>query len=134
MTSDIRTRSLGHRRFRGAIFIELAFSLATLSILIAGLAVSIDGFGRFNHYQHVRRQCTAAARAQLDSITATGKRLDAALAEELWPDVVCELSTAEGKGPWQGLTRVDVSATAPSYNRTVTLHYGRYVTKLDKDV
>ncbi len=123
-----------YRRYRGSMLLELGFAMATTGILLAVLVISLDGFGRFNHYQLACQRCTAAGLAQLDSMTATGRALDDAQIEELWPGVACEVSTSAGEGMWKGLTRVDVTATAQSKNRTVTLQQRRYIADMNNDL
>jgi type II secretory pathway pseudopilin PulG len=46
-----------------------------LGLIAAALAMALYTFSRLNHYQLTTQNCIAAAQAQLDSITATGKSI-----------------------------------------------------------
>ena len=106
---------------------ELIVTFTLLSLIVAGLAVSIHGFGLFNRYQLARQQCIAAAQAQLDSITARAVTVEAAECERLWPGVQISVERHPGTGSWAGLQRVEVTATAQAGPRQAKVQLARYV-------
>ena len=112
----------------GFIFAELVTALALFGIIVAGMAVTLHGFGMFNRYQWARRRCTAAAAAQLDSITATDAPIPAEDAERLWPEVETSLERSAAEPPWDGLDRVQVTAaTTTAGRRRVAVELTRYL-------
>ena len=46
-----------NKRYEGFLLTELTVSMTILGILVAGLALSLHGFAKFNRYQLVRQQC-----------------------------------------------------------------------------
>lgn len=116
------------RRRRGFLLADLIVSIALFGVLLAGLAVSVNGFGAFNRYQWARQQCIAAAMAQLDSVTATGAPIDSDECERLWPRVTVSLERTPGVEQWAGLERIDVEASAQVGSRRVVVETARYVT------
>jgi type II secretory pathway pseudopilin PulG len=111
----------------GFLTAELLTATALLGLVIAGLAISMNGFSMFNGYQWTRQRCTAAAQAQLDSITATGVPIDDQELKRLWPEVEVVAETKPGEAPWDGLELVQVTATGRAGPRRVTIHLARYV-------
>jgi hypothetical protein len=97
-------------------------------MLLAGLGVSVGGFGAFNRYQWTRQQCIAAAIAQLDSVTATGAPMQSEDCKRLWPRVTVSLDRMPGEGQWAGLERIGVKASAQAGPRKVVVELTRYVT------
>ena len=114
-------------RCRGFLFAELIVSMALLGLIIAGLAVSMNGFSLVNDYQWARQRCTAAAQAQLDSLAATGRPIEPPELQRLWPGVKVSLERAPAAAPWEGLELIEVAATAQPGPRKVTVHLARYV-------
>ena len=115
------------RRQKGFVTAEVLTAVGVLGILIAGLAVSLRGFSTFNELQWARQRCTAAAEAQLDSITATGKPLGPQACKHTWPNVDVSLRREPGQDQWGGLELIQVTAAARAGSRTVTVHLARYV-------
>jgi len=111
----------------GYIFADLATSLAIVGLLLALLAVSLSGFGRFNHYQLVRQRCISAAQAELDSITITGKPLSIEDFKQLWPELSVTIEESDGAGQWKGLKLVEVKTQAKSFNKEVKVELSRYI-------
>ncbi len=114
-------------RIRGFVLAELAVSISLLGLILAGLAVSMQGFAKLNHYQWTRQRCVAAAEAQLDSLTATGRPIDDAQLKRLWPEVNVVMDPEAGAGVWEGLTLVRITATGRTGAREVTVRLERYV-------
>jgi len=115
---------------KGFLTAELAVSIALLGLILAGLATSLQGFARLNHYQWTRQRCVAAAEAQLDSLTVTGKPVDDAELKRLWPEVNVAVDRRAGVTPWDGLDLVRITATGRTGAREVTVRLERYV-KMD---
>ncbi len=119
------------RRQKGFLSAELIVATGLLGLLVAGMAVSLGGFAAFNHYLWARQRCTAAARAQLDSLVATGRPIEPQELQRLWPEAEVAVDAKPGAPPWEGLKLVEVTATAPAGARQVKVHLVRYVQKGD---
>jgi type II secretory pathway pseudopilin PulG len=115
----------GSRR-NGFLTVELVVATALLGMLMAGMAVSLGGFAAFNAYLWTRQRCTAAAQAQLDGLVATGRPIEPQELQRLWPEVEVALDVQTGAPPWEGLQRVEVTATAPARVREVRVRLVRY--------
>ena len=111
----------------GFIMTELIVALTLLGLIFAGLALSAHGFGVFNRHQWARQQCIAAAQAQLDSLTARGALIEPQTAERLWPRVTLAIDRKPGIGQWEGLSRVQVTATSQAGPRKVKVELVRYL-------
>jgi len=98
-----------------------------IGIIMATLAFSLYTFSRFNDYQLVTQHCIAAARAQLDSITATTKPIPHEDFQRLWPKLTISMETSPGTGQWQGMNLAKVTAAGKSYRRQVKVQLSRYV-------
>jgi len=105
----------------------MAVAVAVLGMVLVGLALTLDGLGRFNHYQLVRQQCIAAAQAQLDSMTAKGEAIKGEDFERLWPRLSISTAKSAGADQWNGMTLVEVTVTARSFNKNVRVTLSRYV-------
>jgi type II secretory pathway pseudopilin PulG len=114
---------MNRMRQRGLLTAELLTATMLLGIIIAGLMASMGGFSRFNHRQWARQRCTAAALAQLDSLTATGRPIEPQELKRLWPDVQLSVSRAPAGPPWAGLELVEVTAVA----EPVRVRLARYI-------
>ena len=111
---------------RGFMLAELIVALSILGLLMAGVAVTLYGVGRFNRLLWCRQQCQAAAQAQLDSLAATGRTLDPNAVSALWPRLKTETEVRPGRGLWQGLDLVKVTASVPTGNHVVRVTLSRY--------
>jgi type II secretory pathway pseudopilin PulG len=116
-----------NRKYRGFFIAEIIVAAGVLAILLVGLAMSLYGFAKFNRYQLVRQQCIAAAQAQLDSITTTGKSIPDDDFNRLWPKLGVNIKSSPAAGQWQGLSLVEVTTNAMSYSKEVKVKLARYV-------
>ncbi len=107
---------------------EIIVAIALLGLIISSLAVSLRGFARFNRYQLVTQQCIAAAQAQLDSITATGKPIAGEDLQRLWPGLTITVNESPGAGQWRGLTLAEATAAGKAYSKEVKVSLRRYIT------
>lgn len=114
-------------RCRGFLLAELMVATALLGLIIAGLAVSMNGFSMVNDSQWTRQRCTAAAQAQLDGLAATGRLIEPPELKRLWPGVDVVVDRSPGAGPWEGLELIQVTAAAQAGPRRITVHLARYV-------
>ncbi len=96
-------------RQNGFVTAELLVTIILLGLIVAGLALSMHGFSGFNQYQWARQCCTAAALAELDSITA-GAPIEPQELERLWPHVTVSVNRSPAEPPWDGLEMVQVTA------------------------
>ncbi len=119
--------SNGKSKADGFLMTELIVAIVLLSLILAGLGITVAGITRFNRYQWARQQCTAAAQAQLDSITATGRPLSGGDIARLWPDVTLTTDRTPGEGRWDRLELLQVKATTDTHPRQVTVCLARYV-------
>ena len=115
------------QRNTGFLLAELIVGITVLATLIICVALTLHGFRQFNHYQWIRQHCLAAAQAQMDSVATTSETIPAGQLQTLWPRVTVSLIREPGQGQWQGLQRIDVTAQAMSFERTVRVTLSRYV-------
>ena len=111
----------------GFLLTETIVASGVLAILLAGLAVSLYGFAKFNRYQLIKQQCIAAAQAELDSITTTGKPIPDEDFKRLWPRLDVNIKSSQGTDQWQATTLVEITAKGMSYNKEVKVKLARYV-------
>ena len=110
-------------RHKGFFMAEAVTATVLLGLILTGLAVSTSGFSKFNHYQWARQRCTAAALAQLESITSAGIVIEPQELKRLWPEVNVSVDRTRAASPWDGLELVQVAAAS----RQVTVRLARYV-------
>ena len=115
------------RGYGGFLLAEIIVALTILSMLLAGVAFSLNGMAKFNRYQLIRQQCIAAAQAQLDSLTATGKSISDEDFQRLWPELRVSIEETEGSGQWQGMELVEVTASGKSFRKQVQIRLSRYI-------
>ena len=114
------------RKYRGFLFAELIISLTILGVILAGLAMSLDGIRRLNDYQLVRQRCISAARAELESIAMTGRAIEKHDFERLWPKMSVSIERSQGTGQWEGMQLVRVTTSAESPKNKVEIRLSRY--------
>ena len=119
--------SVKNKKYGGFLITEIIVALSILAILLVGLALSLYGFAKFNRYQLVRQQCIAAAQAELDSITITGKPSPDEDFKRLWPKLGVNIKRSVGTGQWQAMTLVEVTANGKSFNKEVKVQLARYI-------
>ncbi len=106
---------------------EIIASLSIMGLLLVGLALSLHGFRKFNHYQMVRQRCIAAAQAELESITATGRPIRSEDFKRLWPKLDVSIKTKAGDGQWEGMKLAEVTASGKSLGKEVKVQLSRYI-------
>ncbi|MBA7609577.1 hypothetical protein ES703_16768 [subsurface metagenome] len=116
-----------NKKYSGFLFTDLVVGLIVLGILLAGLALSLHGFAKFNHYQLLRQHCTAAAQAELDSIAITGRPIRDEDVKRLWPKVSVSIQQSQGIGQWEGMKLVKVTAGGKSFRKEVKVQLSRYI-------
>jgi hypothetical protein len=121
--------SYNKRRSGGFIFAEIAVSLTVMAMLLAGVAFSLNGIAKFNHYQLVRQHCIAAAQAELDSITATGEPIEDEDFSRIWPQLSVSIEKTTGQGQWQGMQLAKVTTSGRYLRRHVTIELSRYISR-----
>jgi uncharacterized protein involved in outer membrane biogenesis len=119
--------SVKNKKYGGFFITEIVVASAILGILLVGLALSLYGFAKFNRYQLVRQQCIAAAQAELDSITITGKPIPDEDFKRLWPKLGVNIKSSAGTGQWQAMTLVEVTTNGMSFSKEVKVQLARYV-------
>ena len=92
-----------NRRYEGFLLTELVVSMTILGIVVAGLALSLHGFAKFNRYQLVRQQCVAAAQAELESMAATGGPIPDEDFGRLWSNLSVSIEKSPGIGQWSAM-------------------------------
>ena len=85
-------------RHGGFLLAEMTVSLTILAMLLASVAFSLNGIAKFNSYQLVRQQCVAAAQAELDSLSATGKSIPDEDVRRIWPRINVSIEKSAGLG------------------------------------
>jgi len=116
-----------NKKYKGYLLTEVIVAASVLGIILIALALSMYGFAKFNRYQLVKQQCTAAAQAQLESITTTGKPIPDDDFKRLWPRLDVNIKSSAGTDQWQGLSLVEVTANGMSYSKEVKVKLSRYV-------
>jgi len=116
-------------RYGGFFMAEVIVAFTIMAMLLAGLALSLTGLAKFNRYQLVRQQCIAAAQAQIDSITATGKPVPGEDFSRIWPQLSVSVNKSAGTGQWQEMELVEVTATGKSFRKQVEIQLSRYVSR-----
>jgi type II secretory pathway pseudopilin PulG len=116
-----------NKKYRGFLLTELVCSLVVLGIILGCLALSLNGFRKFNYYQLVRQRCIAAAQAELDSIAVTGREISEEDFQRLWPRLSVSIEKTDGTGQWEGLKLVSVKAKGKSFNNDVEVELNRYI-------
>ena len=116
-------------RYGGFLLVEMTVGLTVLAMLLAGVAFSMNGMAKFNRYQLVRQQCIAAAQAQLDSLTATGKPIPNEDFRRIWPQISVSIEKSDGDDQWQGMELVNVTASGKSFRKEVEIRLARYIPK-----
>ena len=114
-------------RYGGFLMTETIVAFTIMGMLLAGLALSLNGLAKFNRYQLVRQQCIAGAQAQIDSITATGKAIRDEDFHRIWPQLSVSVKKSAGTGQWQEMELVEVTATGKSFRKDVEIQLSRYV-------
>ncbi|MHC4155880.1 MAG: type II secretion system protein [Planctomycetota bacterium] len=122
-----KTMSDANTKYRGFFITEMVVALTILGILTIGMALSLYGFSRFNHYQLVRQRCTAAAQAQLDSLMVTGEPVSQQDFNRLWPGLVVSIEKLDGTAQWAGMQLVTVTTTGKSFRKEVQVRVSRYL-------
>lgn len=117
------------KRYKGFYLTEIAVASGVLAVLLVSFALALRGFVKFNRFQLVRQQCIAAAQAQLDSISATGKPITDEDFQQLWPKLNINITKTAGTGPWQAMTLVEVTAKDMSFNKEVKIRLSRYISE-----
>ena len=115
------------RRYGGFLFAEIAVALTVMAMLLAGVAFSMNGIAKFNRYQLVRQRCIAAAQAQLDSLTATGKPIEDEDFSRIWPQLTVSVEKSAGQGQWQDTQLVKVTTSGRYLRKQVTIELSRYI-------
>ena len=114
-------------KYPGFLMTEVIVALSLLGLLLAGMALSLHGLAKFNRYQLIRQRCIAAAQAQLDCIVTTGKSIGDEDVERLWPGLSLSVKRSPGTEQWQGLERLEVTASGKSFRKEVKIRLSRYV-------
>lgn len=117
------------RKYGGFLWTEAAVAIIVMGVILVSFALLLDGFRRFNNYQLVRQRCIAAAGAQLDSITATGKFICDEDIERLWPKLNVSIKKSPGTGQWREMTLVEVTACGRSFSNEVKVRLSRYISQ-----
>jgi len=117
----------------GYLLTEIVIALGVLGVLLSCMAQFHHSTAKYEKFLRVRRQCVAAGQAQLDSLAATGRAIDAEQVERLWPGVACTVGRREGEGQWGGLTLVTVEASASVNHRDVSLSQSRYLAPREEE-
>ena len=115
------------KRNSGWIMIEVITALGVLVVIMACLALSARTFGKLNAVQLRKQQCLSAAQAQLDSISMTGDRIGQDDLNRLWNGIEIAVEEEEGKGQWEGLKLVKVTAAGMAQKREVKIELSRYL-------
>ena len=107
----------------------MVVAISVLATIMAVLAALGNSFGKLNSALWAQHTCYAAGQAQMDAIAVTGKPIEQEKFESLWPNVRCEIETADGVGQWLGLTQVRLSLSVKVKQKDVQVQMTRYLSK-----
>ncbi|MHC4904803.1 MAG: hypothetical protein ACYTEN_03115 [Planctomycetota bacterium] len=116
-----------HKIRKGMLSIELVVAISVLATIIGVLVTLGASFGKLNNRLWAKHTCCNAGQAQMDCIAATGKPIDTATFEKLWPGVACRLETSDGIGQRQGLQRIDLTISKKVKQKNVQVRLTRYL-------
>ena len=117
------------RRYSGFLFVEMTVAFTVIAMLLAGVAFSLNGIAKFNHYQLIRQQCIAAAQAELDSFTATGEPIKDEDFNRVWPQLKVSIEKTAGQGQWQAAQLVKVTTSGRYLRKQVIIELSRYISQ-----
>lgn len=115
-----------YRKHKGMLSVELVVAVSVLATIIGVLAALGVSFGKLNNRLWAKHTCCNAGQAQMDCIAATGRPIDPATFEKLWPGVSCTVEKNDGTGQWQGLQRIELTLTKKVKQKDVQVHLTRY--------
>ncbi len=84
------------------LLVEATVALGILAVMLGVFASLMSSGFRANKQVYARQKCILAALAQLDSLSVTGKPLNADQVEQLWPGVTISVSIESGAGTYAG--------------------------------
>jgi type II secretory pathway pseudopilin PulG len=116
-----------NRRYGGFLFAEMTVAFTVIAMLLVGVAFSLNGIVKFNHYQLIRQQCIAAAQAELDSFTAMGKPIEDEDFSRVWPQLNVLIEKSAGQGQWEGTQLVKVTTSGKFLRKQVVIELSRYI-------
>ena len=116
-----------NRRYGGFLFAEMTVAFTVIAMLLVGVAFSLNGIVKFNHYQLIRQQCIAAAQAELDSFTAMGKPIEDEDFSRVWPQLNVLIEQSAGQGQWEGTQLVKVTTSGKFLRKQVVIELSRYI-------
>ena len=114
-------------KHKGLITVEFVVAIGVFAIIIGVLIAVGNSFGKLNNHLWARHTCYAAGQAQMDAIAVTGKPIDSANFESLWPDVTCRIETSDGTDQWQGLKQVQLSLSTRVKRKDIHIQMTRYL-------
>jgi hypothetical protein len=138
VTPAVRAGRRPAARRRGFLVVEIAAGLGLALAVGALLTMCTLRYGAVRRQTDAQRQLWSAATAQLERLRAGLTPLPAPGSECHEPSAATDggpqdevqlvIRTAAGTGPWEGLLRVEVTATAPAERgRTATLTLTEYL-------
>ena len=116
-----------YKKCGGFLLAEVLASSAVLGILLVGLAVTLSGSVKANRGLLVKQRCIAAAEAELDSLTVTGRPVAKEDLNRLWPKLELCIKMSDGMGQWEGMKLVEVTAASKSFRKKVEVTLSRYI-------
>lgn len=116
-----------HRKHKGMLSVEFVVAISVLATMIGVLAALGLSFGKLNNRLWAKHTCCNAGQAQMDAIAVTGKPIDPATFQKLWPGVTCQIENSKGTGQWQGLERIDLTLSKKVKQKDVQVRLTRYL-------
>jgi len=113
-------------KYAGFTMAEVIVALVVLGMVVSGLALSLQTFGKLNRFQWMKQRCIAAAQAQLDSIAVTGEAIREEDFRRLWPNLTVSIKESAGAGQWEGMKLVQVTANGRTFGKEVKVQLCRY--------
>ena len=116
-----------NRKHKGMLSVELVVAVSVLATIIGVLVALGNSFGKLNNDLWARHICHNAGQAQMDTIAATGKPIEAGTFEKLWPGVTCSIERSDGSDHWHRLQRIDLTLSKKVKQKDVQIQLTRYL-------
>ncbi len=112
-------KSRKRSRQAGSLSIEMIVAVGILAVFFTVIGRFGSTFKKADALRWAQHTLNTAGQAQMDAIGVTGKPIDQAAFQRLWPHVECRVEMRDGQGAWQGLRRVELHLSTASRRRPI---------------
>lgn len=111
----------------GSLSIEMIVAIGIMAVFFTVIGRFGNTFNKVDENQWARHTLNNAGQAQMDSIVVTGKPINEAAFQRLWPNVECRVDVSEGRGQWQGLQKVQLHLSTQSRQQPIETSLTAYL-------